>query len=153
MQQFSRSYILQSPLSGEKKSASIFLLPKKKKNIWRRGRTLKSQHRLGRPSETRRPGVRLWRPGGYLRFTLGLRWVYVGSTLGLPWVYLRSTLGLPWVISLAISGRFLLIFAESLTKRQGRKSPPNVLFSGEEKCSHFFLPDRGDDRSRQMLNN
>ena len=65
--------------------------------------------------------MRLWRPGGYLRFTLGLRWVYVGSTLGLPWVYLRSTLGLPWVISLAISGRFLLIFAESLTKRKGRK--------------------------------
>ena len=59
-----------SPI-GWKKSASTFLLPKKK-NIWRRGRTLKSQHRLGRPSETRRPGVRLWRPGGYLRFTLGL---------------------------------------------------------------------------------
>ena len=62
---------LQSPLSGEKK-CEHFSSPEKK-NIWRRGRTLKSQHRLGRPSETRRPGVRLWRPGGYLRFTFGLR--------------------------------------------------------------------------------
>ena len=26
-------------------------------------------------------------------------------------------------------------------------------FSGEEKCSHFFSPDRGDCRSRKMLQN
>ena len=56
---------------GRQKSASIFLRPKKQ-NIWRRRVTLKSQYRLGRTSETGRPGVRLWRPGGYLRFTLGL---------------------------------------------------------------------------------
>ena len=54
--------------------------------------------------------LRLGRPGGYLRFTFGL-----------PSVYLRSTLGLRSVISLAISGRFLVIFVESLTKRKRRK--------------------------------
>ena len=26
-------------------------------------------------------------------------------------------------------------------------------FSGEEKCVHFFSPDRGDCRSREMLKN
>ena len=64
-----------------KKSASTSLLPNKK-NIWRRRGPLKSQHRLGRPRETRRPGVRLWRPGGYLHFTLGLPWANVRLTLG-----------------------------------------------------------------------
>ena len=67
-------------LIGRKKSASTSLLPKKQN--WRRRRTLKSQHRLGRSSETRRPGVRLWRPGGSLRFTFGLASANVGLTLG-----------------------------------------------------------------------
>ena len=75
------------------KSASTFLLPRKEKNTWRRRGPLKSQHRLGRPSETRRPGVRLWRPGGYLRFTLGLRWVYVGSARGNPPSHLGPIFG------------------------------------------------------------
>ena len=74
---------LWSPLSGEKKCEHFSSPEKKKKNIWQRGRTLKSQHRLGRPSETGRPGVRLWRPRGL--FTL-----YVGSTLGLRWVVYGS---------------------------------------------------------------
>ena len=51
----------------------------------------------------------------------GIFTLYLRSTYGLRWVYPRSTLGLRWVISLAISGRFLLIFAESLTKRRARK--------------------------------
>ena len=76
LQDFSRSIV--API-GRKKSAST---SPEKKNIWRRRGTLKSQHRLGRPSETGRPGVRLWRPGGYLRFTLGLRWANVGLTFG-----------------------------------------------------------------------
>ena len=47
--------------------------------------------------------------------------VCLENTLGLPTVYLRSTYGLRSVISLAISGSFLLILIESLTKRKGRK--------------------------------
>ena len=72
--------IYSRPRRAKKKVQTLFF--SRKKNIWRTRGTLKSQHRLGRPSETRRPGVRLWRPGGYLRFTFGPRWVYVRSTLG-----------------------------------------------------------------------
>ena len=72
-----------SPLSGGKKVRARFFSRKKRENLAQRGRTLKSQHRLGRPSETRRPGMRLWRLGGYLRFTLGLPWVYLGPR----WAY------------------------------------------------------------------
>ena len=41
--------------------------------------------------------------------------------MGLPWVYVGSILGLRWVTSLPISGRCLLIFAESLTKRKSQQ--------------------------------
>ena len=58
--------------------------------------------------------LRLGRPGGYLllRFAIALPSVYLRST---------GTLGLPSVISLAISGRCLVIFADSSLKRKGRK--------------------------------
>ena len=29
----------------------------------------------------------------------------------------------------------------------------SFFFSGEEKCSHFFSPDRGDCKSRKILKN
>ena len=74
---FSAFFKIYSRPYPAKKKCEHFSSPKKN---WRRGRTLKPQHRLGRPSETKRPGVRLWRPGGYLRFTLGLPSANVGIT-------------------------------------------------------------------------
>ena len=65
-----------------KKSASTFLLPRKEKNTWRRRGPLKSQHRLGRPSETRRPGVRLMAPWELFTLYLGLPSADLGLTLG-----------------------------------------------------------------------
>ena len=72
---------------GRKKSASTFLLPKKK------------EHLGGARESPPRP------PEGYQRLTLGQRSVNLGSTLGQP-----------WVSSLAISGRFSLILPDSQIK-------------------------------------
>ena len=60
--------VLQSPLSGEKKCEHFSSRPKKEHLAER-----EEDAQISAPaSETRHPGVRLWRPGGYLRFTLGL---------------------------------------------------------------------------------
>ena len=64
--------------------------------------------RLGRPS--RRPWA-LW----------GLPTLYLRLTLGLPSAYVGLTFGLPSVMSLAIPGRFWVIFAESPVKRRDRR--------------------------------
>ena len=80
-----------STSTRRKKEVRTLFFSRKKEHLAER-RTLKSQHRIGRLRQTRRPVVRLWRPWGL--FTL-----YVGSRFGLRWVYVRSTFGLRWVIS------------------------------------------------------
>ena len=67
-----------------KKSASTFLLPKKKNIWWRatiRGALAGRRSTLGQPSVI-------------LGSTLGQPWVNLGSTLGQPSVNVRSTLGI-----------------------------------------------------------
>ena len=87
--QFSRSTV--ALLSGVKKGASIFLLPKKK-NIWK-GASIWGALAVGRPSGGsygnlaplgRLPGAITGRPWVNHRSTLGQPGVNLGSTWGVP---------------------------------------------------------------------
>ena len=63
---------LQSPLSGEKKSARTFSSPEKKRTFGE-----------GRPSQAGWVQVGPWKAGGgYQRLTYGERWGNLGVTLG-----------------------------------------------------------------------